>query len=62
MGIYNNIDTYKKHAGTIKQKLITFAFLKGAYRSQYDNLTHDLKSQYARGSNQYPTNLNEVPY
>ena len=44
----------------IKNKAIAFAFLKGAQRDRYGNLAFDLKSQYARESNQYPKNLNQA--
>ena len=58
--VYDDINVFKKYLKTNKQRSIAFAFIKGAYRSRYGNLTQDLKSQYARGSNQYPVNLNEA--
>lgn len=45
---------------TVKEKSIVFMFLKGAKKDRYGTLMYNLKSQYARGVDHYPTTLSQA--
>ena len=43
--IHEDWEEYQKHCKTVKNRAITYAFLKRALHNQYGNLMYDLKSQ-----------------
>ena len=55
--IHRDWEEYQKHSKTVKNRAITYAFLKGAQHNQYGKLMYDLKSQYPRKINQSPQDL-----
>ena len=57
-GIYRDQALFRKYKTIVKNRVIAFAFIRGAQRDQYGALIYDLKSQYAREVNHYPDNLN----
>ena len=58
--IHNDVAIYKQYGTVVKNKAIAFAFLKGAQNDRYGNLIYDLKSQYSRQVDHYPTDLNQA--
>ena len=58
--LHNDRVLYEKYSTIVKNKAIAFAFLKGTQRDRYGNLIYDLKSQYARLVDHYPTDLNQA--
>ena len=58
--ISNDKILYEKYGKVVKNRAIAFAFLKGAQKDRYGNLIYDLKSQYSRQVNHYPTDLNQA--
>ena len=57
---FDTVESYTRVGETVKNKCIAIAFLKGANYERYSRLLYDLKSQFSRNMNQYPTTLEQA--
>ena len=58
--IYDDATKFKNYLKIVKGKSTAFMLLKGARKERFGTLIYDLKSQYARDVDHYPTDLNQA--